>query len=65
MVLKAHLLYDSDTYYLYNTLFDTGKFGIEFLYFDKSDSLFEKLSKLGYLNTGVLYSNSKGLPSKI
>ena len=77
-------------------IFDPGKYGKEFLYFDKNDSksesivlqllscindnkqrnlffdgwhssinLIEKLTKLGYLNTTVLRSNSKGLPSKI
>ena len=93
---KIHLLFDSDTHYLYNMIFDPGKYGKEFLYIDKNNSisesivlqllscindnkqrniffdgwyssinLFEKLTKLGYLNTTVLRSNSKGLPSKI
>ena len=38
------------------------------LFFDgwySSINLIEKLTKLGYLNTTVLRSNSKGLPSKI
>ena len=38
------------------------------LFFDgwySSINLIEKLTKLGYLSTTVLRSNSKGLPSKI
>ena len=77
-------------------IFVPGKYGKEFLYFDKNDyisesivlqflacinnnkqrnlffdgwyssiNLIEKLTKLGYLNTTVLRSNSKGLLSKI
>ena len=93
---KIHLLCGSDIHYLSNMLFDPGKYGKEFLYFDKNDSisesivlqllscindnkqrnpffdgwyssinLIEKLTKLGYLNTTVLRSNSKGLLRKL
>ena len=40
---KIHLLCDSDTHYLYNMLFDPGKYGKEFLHFDKNDSLYESI----------------------
>ena len=40
---KIHLLYDSDTHYLYNMIFDPGKYGKEFLYFDKNDSISESI----------------------
>ena len=40
---KIHLLCDSDTHYLYNMIFDPGKYGKEFLYFDKNDSISESI----------------------
>ena len=40
---KIHLLCDSNTHYLYNMIFDPGKYGKEFLYFDKNDSIYESI----------------------
>ena len=93
---KIHLLCDSDTHYLYNILFDPGKDGKKFIYFEENTSLSEsivlkllscvndnkqrniffdgwyssinlikKLTEMGYMNTTILRSNAKGLPSKI
>ena len=93
---KMHLLCDSDTHYLYNILFDPGKDGKKFIYFEENTSLSEsivlkllscvndnkqrniffdgwysainlitKLTEIGYMNTTILRSNTKGLTSKI
>ena len=93
---KIHLLCDSDTHYLYNILFDPGKDGKKFIYFEENTSLSEsivlkllscvndnkqrniffdgwyssinlikKLTEMGYMNTTILRSNAKDLPSKI
>ena len=93
---KMHLLCDSDTHYLYNILFDPGKDGKKFIYFEENTSLSEsivlkllscvndnkqrhiffdgwyssinlikKLTEMGYMNTTILRSNAKDLPSKI
>ena len=40
---KIHLLCDSDTHYLYYMIFDPGKYGKEFSYFDKNDSISESI----------------------
>ena len=96
MGFKIHLLPESETHYLYNILFDPGKDGKKFIYFEENTSLSEsivlkllscvndnkqrniffdgwyssinlikKLTEMGYMNTTILRSNAKGLPSKI
>ena len=40
---KIHLLCDSDTHYLYNILFDPGKDGKKFIYFEENTSLSESI----------------------
>ena len=40
---KIHLLCDNDTHFLYNMIFVPGKYGKEFLYFDKNDSISESI----------------------
>ena len=40
---KIHLLCDSNTHYLYNILFDRGKDGKNFIYFEEITSLTESI----------------------
>ena len=40
---KIRLLCDSDTHYLYNILFDPGKDGKKFIYFEENTSLSESI----------------------
>jgi hypothetical protein len=40
---KIHLLCDSDTNYLYNMLFDPGKIGKDFIYYEDNSSLAESI----------------------